>query len=117
MRIETLAALKRLPVGTKIVLVGYRLKTKDITKPDWPELTEQSHRAKGIVRTIDRMQTNGLRFSPIEQEAHSWPAPTNCSKGSWLYFPRAEFFEPTDKGFRLLPDKAWDAEMTYEVVE
>ena len=104
MKIANLAALKRLPEGTKVVLVSAKHKGKnpDGTMTDWLEV---DHRAKNIERTINKMQTNAIRFSPIQGQ-----------RMSWLYFPPAKFFEATEKGFRLLPQNEWDAILEYEVI-
>jgi hypothetical protein len=52
------------------------------------------------------MQTNALKFAPTE----------TTEKGSRLYFPKAAFFKPTEKGFAMLPESRWAFYLEYEVL-
>lgn len=104
MKINNLAELKKLPVGTKVVLISAKIRVFVENKE--PEWVEHPHRALNMPRVIEKMQTNAIKFSP---------AP-GTERGSWLYFPPAKFIHPTETGFKVEPQNEWDAELTYDVM-
>lgn len=51
-----------------------------------------SHRSLGVIRAIKKKQSNAIIFD----------------NGSWLYYPKAKEFKPTEKGFIVLEKKTLD---------
>lgn len=123
-KINNMAELKRLPVGTKIKLIACRRAPNSYCK-EWetrhnypehgkePALNEQDleqfidcpHVCLNVPRTIEKMQTNAVKFSPIDGK----------ERGSFLYFPSAKFFKPTTNGFCIMPSGIYDVMLSYEV--
>ena len=109
-KINTLADLKRLKVGDKIRLISCLSNPNPNDAADANPLSldrwiEVAHKARGLTREINLMQTNSLRFSPTAESQ---------GKGSWLYFPKAALFKATARGFAILPASKWDYYLEYE---
>lgn len=87
--IKTIAELKRLPEGTKIKLVEC--------------IGIENHKGLNIIREIDKIQTNSLKFSG----------------GSWLYFPKSKDFKSWENGFIIYDgmDSKYPVTLKYEVLE
>lgn len=88
MKLKTLADLKRLKVGQKIIMTANYNHCPACA-------AHHPNRLIGKIREINLVQSNAIRFSPIEGQAGS---------GSWLQFPKASEFKPTEKGFIILDD-------------
>jgi len=88
MRINTMAELKRLNIGTKIKLVEC--------------LGIQNHKSLNIIREIEIMQTNAIKFNG----------------GSWLYFPKSNDFESWESGFIIWDgrESQYPVKLKYEVL-
>jgi len=80
MKINTLAELKRLKVGTKITLIDCK--------------GMDNHKALNVIREIETMQTNALKFKWEEQGTRG-----KIIRSSWLYFPTSKDFESWEDGF------------------
>jgi len=81
--IKTLADFKRLPEGTEIKLHSTSM---------------QNHKYSGVIRKIEKKQTNGIKFEG----------------GSWLEYPKASEFSIDGDFIRIAPHGCdWIA---YEVI-
>lgn len=76
MKLKTLADLKRIPIGTKLRIV------RCLIGPVAPEKQ---------ARTVAKVQSNAIAFQRPDK-----------AELSWLTFPKASEFEPTENGFRVL---------------
>jgi hypothetical protein len=83
-----LADLKRLPLGTKLYLTNC-LVGKVV--PPAP-------------RTVALVQTNAIAFKREDRE-----------ELSWLTFPKAKDFQPTENGFRIMEGDLLAAEYVYSI--